>query len=247
MSNGNESGSAPEASRGQAARRALIEAGIELFGHRGLEGATTREIARAARQNIAAIPYYFGSKEGLYLAIAGHMLDTLVGSLTPLVEATETLLASGEAGAEELLSALQDLVTGFLKMLTRDETLALSRIMSREQLEPTAAFDLFYERAISRMHRCLAGLLDQYSGIDPDPVDSILRAHILLGSILGFRAANATVLRRTGWKQLGPEEVQRIIRIACEHSELYARALREQTQMRRPASSGNKALPSGAH
>jgi TetR/AcrR family transcriptional regulator, regulator of cefoperazone and chloramphenicol sensitivity len=67
-----------DARRGDAARQALIGAGIELFGRRGLEGATTRELARAAGQNIAAIPYHFGSKEGLYLAVAEHLLEDVL-------------------------------------------------------------------------------------------------------------------------------------------------------------------------
>jgi len=91
---------------------------------------------------------------------------------------------------------------------------------------------LIYERAIARAHRCLGGLLDQYSGADVGAVDSALRAHILLGSILGFRVAAATVLRRTGWRQYGPSEVEQIERLACEHAEFYARALREQSRKR---------------
>jgi len=221
-----------DARRGEAARQALIDAGIELFGRRGLEGATTRDIARAAGQNIAAIPYYFGSKDGLYLAVAAHLLDTIVQRAMPLIEQTEALLAGGRAKPPALLQALRKLSGGLLMMFTREETLAMSRIISREQTDPTAVFDLFYERAISRAHRCLAGLLDQYTGIDSGPIDSVLRAHVLLGSILGFRVAAATVLRRTGWRSFGSAEVDQIERVACEHAEMYARALRRQARKR---------------
>lgn len=55
-------------SRRDAARRSLLYAAIEVFGDKGLKGASVREIARKAGQNIAAIAYYFGSKEGLYHA-----------------------------------------------------------------------------------------------------------------------------------------------------------------------------------
>lgn len=222
----------PDARRGEASRRALIQAGIELFGRRGLEGATTRAIANASGQNIAAIGYYFGSKDGLYLAVTQHLLESTFGHLLPLIEQTEVLLSKGQAKPAELLQALLALCRALVLMLTRDETRAISRIITREQTDPTAAFDLIYERAIARAHRCLAGLLDQYSGADVGAVDSALRAHILLGSILGFRVAAATVLRRTGWRQYGPSEVEQIERLACEHAESYARALREQSRKR---------------
>jgi AcrR family transcriptional regulator len=219
-----------DARRGDAARQALIGAGIELFGRRGLEGATTRELARAAGQNIAAIPYHFGSKEGLYLAVAEHLLEDVFKHNLRLIEVTEALLAGGRAKPASLLQALRDLTLALLTMFTRDETLAMSRIISREQIDPTAAFDLFYERAIGRAHRCVAGVLDQYSGLDSGPVDSVLRAHVLLGSLLGFRVAAATVLRRTGWLHFGSDEVRQIEKVACEHAEMYARALRRQAR-----------------
>jgi len=225
----------PDPRRGEPARRALIEAGIELFGRRGLEGTTTRAIAHASGQNIAAIAYYFGSKDGLYLAVAQHLLVTIFGRLLPLIEHTEALLADARATAPALLQALRELCGGLLLMLTREETRTISRIISREQTDPTAAFELFYERAIVRAHRCLAGLLDRYAGADPGAIDSVLRAHILLGSILGFRLASTTVLRRTGWQQYGPREVAHIERLVCEHAEVYARALRAKARKAKPA------------
>lgn len=49
-----------------ATRADLVEAAIEAFAAKGFEGASVREIARAAGANLAAISYHFGGKEGLY-------------------------------------------------------------------------------------------------------------------------------------------------------------------------------------
>ncbi len=65
----------PATTRGEQARQQLLQAAIELFGELGLKGATTRDIAQRAGQNIAAITYYFNSKEGLYLAVAQYIAD----------------------------------------------------------------------------------------------------------------------------------------------------------------------------
>ncbi|MBE9190364.1 TetR family transcriptional regulator [Gloeocapsopsis crepidinum LEGE 06123] len=61
--------------RGEDARHRLIDAGIEVFGISGFEAASTRHIADKAGVNLAAIPYYFGSKEGLYRAVAEHIAN----------------------------------------------------------------------------------------------------------------------------------------------------------------------------
>lgn len=55
--------------KGEQAKSQLIAAALAQFGEYGLH-ATTRDIAALAGQNIAAITYYFGSKEDLYLACA---------------------------------------------------------------------------------------------------------------------------------------------------------------------------------
>lgn len=50
--------------KGEQAKKQLIAAALAQFGEYGMN-ATTREIAAQAGQNIAAITYYFGSKEDL--------------------------------------------------------------------------------------------------------------------------------------------------------------------------------------
>jgi AcrR family transcriptional regulator len=52
-----------------ASRRALLSAAGELFHARGYEGATVRDIGERAGVDPALIARYFGSKEGLYLAV----------------------------------------------------------------------------------------------------------------------------------------------------------------------------------
>ncbi len=76
-----------------ATRRALLDSAGALFDERGFDRATTREIGARARVDPSLIARYFGSKEGLYLAVlddperagtvplAGADLETCLGYL----------------------------------------------------------------------------------------------------------------------------------------------------------------------
>jgi AcrR family transcriptional regulator len=52
-----------------SARERLMDAAIRLFAEHGLEGTSTRDIAKATDLNISLISYYFGGKEGLYKTV----------------------------------------------------------------------------------------------------------------------------------------------------------------------------------
>ena len=56
-------------------RRALLDAALEEFSLRGFAGARVADIARRAGVNKQLINYYFGSKEGLYLALQQAWLE----------------------------------------------------------------------------------------------------------------------------------------------------------------------------
>ncbi|MGH9729218.1 MAG: TetR/AcrR family transcriptional regulator [Candidatus Acidiferrales bacterium] len=56
----------------ETARR-ILAAAERIFAARGLAGARTDEIARAARANKAMLYYYFGSKERLYRAVFDNL------------------------------------------------------------------------------------------------------------------------------------------------------------------------------
>lgn len=58
-------------------RQRILDAARDLFAERGYRGTTVRDITTTAKANIAAVGYYFESKERLYEAV----LQSLVGPL----------------------------------------------------------------------------------------------------------------------------------------------------------------------
>lgn len=75
----------PTTSKDEQAKSQLIAAALAQFGEYGLH-ATTRDIAAQAGQNIAAITYYFGSKEDLYLACAQSIADFIGTNFRPHID-----------------------------------------------------------------------------------------------------------------------------------------------------------------
>src|SRR4051794_21240089 len=89
----------PASARAEIARQKMLDAALGVFGRYGFDGASTRQLADAAGVNLQAIPYYFGSKEGLYIATAEYLMmriNTHVGDMRARVGAH--LLALDAAG-----------------------------------------------------------------------------------------------------------------------------------------------------
>ena len=196
--------------RGAKTRERLIEAAIDVFGRQGYEGATTRQIAKAAKANLAAIVYHFGSKEALYVAVAEHLvteIDRRMGPVLAFVEASFPMHpAEALALLKRMLEAFVDVVLG------NPQAQRWARIIIREMLDPGAAFDILY-RFTGRAHGIATRLVGIAIGTDPEATETKLRAFSVLGQGIVFRVANALVLKRIGQMELGPADRETIKRI----------------------------------
>ncbi len=66
-------------------RETIIESAIKLFGDKGFEGTSVREIAADAGVNVAMINYYFVSKEKLFESVVEYRSSILRGIFSELV------------------------------------------------------------------------------------------------------------------------------------------------------------------
>jgi TetR/AcrR family transcriptional regulator len=77
--------------------RRILSAAEAIFAERGLAGARTEEIARAARVNKALLYYYFGSKKKLYQAVFENLLSqagqSIQAAMPANASARQTILA----------------------------------------------------------------------------------------------------------------------------------------------------------
>ncbi|MFZ7128034.1 MAG: CerR family C-terminal domain-containing protein [Desulfobacterales bacterium] len=201
----------------QDARERLIQAGIEIFAENGFNATTTRMLAEKAQVNLSAIPYYFQGKEGLYRATVEHIAEVLSAYLSPFLERIRELPGDDltpEAARDllrTLLSTLVDVICG------NPEMVGFARIILREQMAPTPAFDLIYPRVMQRVLGALAKLFGAITG-EADERSRILKAFMCIGQILIFRAGRETIVRRLGIEGYSDEEIREIRELVVQQT-----------------------------
>lgn len=214
--------------KGEQAKNQLIAAALAQFGEYGLH-ATTRDIAAQAGQNIAAITYYFGSKEDLYLACAQWIADFIGSQFRPHAEEAERLFAQPEPDRGAMRELILRACKNMIMLLTQDDTVNLSKFISREQLSPTAAYQLVHDQVINPLHTHLTRLIPAYTGGDANDTQMILHTHAILGEVLAFRLGKETILLRTGWSQFDEDKTALIDQTITCHIDLILQGLTQRS------------------
>ncbi len=94
---------------GADVRERIVLAAIESIEREGIDAVTTRSIARAAKVNVAAVNYYFGSKQRLLDTALKRTLENAF-SATPEEEASR-----GDDPRSVLRSLLREFLAGMLQ------------------------------------------------------------------------------------------------------------------------------------
>ncbi|NEJ73495.1 CerR family C-terminal domain-containing protein [Rhizobium phaseoli] len=207
--------------RAEIARQKMLSAALDVFGRYGFDGASTRQLTEAAGVNLQAIPYYFGSKEGLYIATAEYLMariDTHVGDMRARIGThLMTLDAAGKSLSEaEARRFLTEILQTMVTLFVGKESESWARFLVREQMEPTEAFARVYQgimRPMIEMGRRLIGVILRE---DPASEHVRLRTFTLIGSILVFRVTHAAVLAQMEWDAVGAEQVEILRGLAAE-------------------------------
>jgi AcrR family transcriptional regulator len=161
---------------------------------------------------LQAIPYYFGGKEGLYIATAEYLTAIITGHVGDLRQRIGARLATldatdGEMTTEEARTFLTEIARTMITLFASKESESWARFLIREQMEPTEAFTRVYRGVMQPMIEIGRRLIGAVLGEDPASDHVRLRTLSFLGSILVFRVAHAAVLAQMQWDVIGPAEV----------------------------------------
>jgi TetR/AcrR family transcriptional regulator len=103
----------------EATRRALLQAGAELFAERGFDAVPIGEVAARAGVNKALISYHFRGKRGLYVAI----LESAFGEMRARLEAIEAKADNAGVALRGFLGAFRSVAgerPGFPTLFLRE-------------------------------------------------------------------------------------------------------------------------------
>lgn len=193
--------------RGEAARLHIIETAVEVFGSHGYEDASTRQIARRAGVNLAALHYYFGGKQELYRACAEYLAAIGEERVAPFLAIMDQPGASRDCQLDllhRLLDAFADRLVG-----PRDPP-AMVAFFLREQIAPTEAYEILHQRLMGPMLGACASLVGRLINQPADAEETMLRTLAILGPLVVFHRARQVSLRALGWPDYEGERLTRV-------------------------------------
>ena len=197
--------------RGEETRARIISAAMQLFGEKGFDGVTTREIAAQAEVPAPSLQYYFVNKEGLYKACIEHIHANAQNVLEPAVDNIEALLKS-QASSERLIDAycsfldcLADFLLGAPDAASRALFIARWRMTSDAALKK-ASKDAFR----TRMLDCCQALVSRISGDTMTKDEAQLVVATINGQLMTFHFARDHLKILVGWDDFTPARMKKL-------------------------------------
>lgn len=147
--------------RGEDPRERIIAAAKEVFIEQGFDLATVREITLRADVNVAAINYYFGSKEELISEVLNLMMEPYTHARIAALDACEARAMPGAPSVEDVVGALVRPMVQFSRDAqgARPLTRLILQIRSRPRESTTRFFIRRVDPAVFRFIDALARAL----------------------------------------------------------------------------------------
>jgi AcrR family transcriptional regulator len=204
--------------RGDETRAQIIETALRMFGERGFDQASTRDIAARAGVNPPALQYYFESKEGLHRACAQHIIGHALPRLKPFMDRALTVAAGGDKA--RALEALVNLLDALVENLAQRDMEIWSRFIVRGKHDGAGPGMVMIREQLSRpMMDAVGSVVGAIAGRPASDELTRLRTLLVLGQIHWMNASREEFLRVMGWSKLDAGKVTVIKRIVREHTQ----------------------------
>ena len=195
----------------------LIESGIVLFGARGYDGVTTRELAHGAHTNISSIKYHFGGKEELYRAV----LQEIIHEINELVGPLLLTLRNGVAEANGKRDVLTRLARQFAQNWCRaalGDPRTQKRIppIVRELIQPSRHFKVIYNGFFRVLYEVLGELLAAAHGQTVVDQQLQIRTHIIMNVVWGFIYTESLLWHQMGWNGYNRNRIEAIVPVLSD-------------------------------
>ncbi len=143
-----------EKNKEQTAREILIETATRLFSIHGLEGTSTRDIAKDSGLNISLISYYFGGKEGLYKAVLSSYADRTSHKVNALFSQVSEADLNRDSFKTIMRAFVREVVT------SRFQEGDVNKILEREMMDGLPFAREIFENNFSQIVRGIVRLYE---------------------------------------------------------------------------------------
>jgi AcrR family transcriptional regulator len=203
-------------------QKRVLDAAGEVFAEVGYRAATVRQICEKAGANVAAVNYYFGDKERLYLAVLRSVPDAHAEKYPPQLG-----LTPDATPAQQLHAYVQSLLR---RVFDAGRPGWHVKLIAREMAEPTPAFDTLLEDFARPLHRELANIVRRLLG--PDATDETVRLGALsvMGQCVYYHHARAVLKRLYPEQTYGADDIERLVDHITEFSLAALKNLARQNQ-----------------
>lgn len=215
--------------KGEDTSRRILLAAIEVFAEEGYDGASTRSLASRAGVNAPAIQYYFGSKEGLYRAVIGHIANLVEARLAPIAARIEAALA-GQPSPQELMGLLLDLLDGFVDLVTcRGIPEAAALLIARAEIEDATALDALQQAVMRLAFLPAFATVARLLGLAASDEEVKIRTFTIFGQAMIFKKCTTKMgaCPILGWSDLDDSRIDRIATILREQARAILHAATE--------------------
>lgn len=180
----------------------LLQTAIELFAKHGINGVSTRMLAKESGVNLSSINYYFGGKQKLYDAV----LESIIEKISAFIASKRAPLLETQLPPNEEFKVFIGNLIDFLCSNTISN--AQAEIVIKEIIQPSGVYNQLYAQVIEPMHKRLTTLVMQTTTLTEQ--EAIIQVHCLMGQAVNFKIHKHALLRRLNLSDYTPQLICQI-------------------------------------
>ncbi len=202
-------------------RERIADAAGELFAERGFDGTTVRDICQAADANVAAVNYYFGDKQRLYV-------EAVVRAHRWRMERVKLPEWNADTPADEKLA---DFIKTFIRRVRSGPGDTWhTRLIMREIGNPSAACAELVQSSIRPQFEILTWILRELMPVETNEEQIRLTAFSIVGQCLFYHFADPVIRNLLSDEQHAALDIDKL----AEHiTEFSLQAIEQRAPARR--------------
>jgi TetR/AcrR family transcriptional regulator, regulator of cefoperazone and chloramphenicol sensitivity len=213
--------------RGEETRARILNIAVSLFGTKGFDSVSTREIAEAASVPPASLRYYFVNKQGLYIACLEHIQAHTFEIMEPALQDAELQLKDEATSSDQLINSFCSLQEALIEsMLGGSDDGKAALFMVRHDLPSDGGSGQLSGDGTTarRMMACFTEMTMRISGNQLDAQTALIVAGLLNGQLTNIYIRRSR-LSEFGW-DITPEHLLWIKQTLRKHSTAGLQAYR---------------------